>query len=223
MSTTSTNGRPPRPSLATQLDRLDDILDGLADGLNEAVATAVKEAVAVAVAATLQELLTNAELQRRLRAEPAARPGGAGRAFRGLWRGLVGLAQGGWRRVATTAGRCRDQVAAVVTAVNQGQAAFVRRVRRGLTGFAGRARRGGALALALACQFRRPLLGALAIGALVGLGCYLAGPAVSAAVSGVAGFAGSLAAGILARLRRLLTGDESEEWRYQRVASTRPS
>jgi hypothetical protein len=63
MSTTSSNGRPPRPSLATQLDRLDGILDGLADGLNEAVA-AVKEAVAVA----LQEVLTNAELRRSLRA-----------------------------------------------------------------------------------------------------------------------------------------------------------
>jgi hypothetical protein len=202
MSTTSSNGRPPRPSLATQLDRLDGILDGLADGLNEAVAAAVKEAVAVAVAAALQEVLTNPDLQRRLRAEPAARPGGVGRAFGRLWRGLVGLAQGGWGWFASMAGRCRDKVAEVVTAVHQGQAALDRRVRRGLTGFAGRARRGGALALALACQLRRPLLGALVIGALVGLGCYLAGPVLSAAVSGVAGFAGSLAASGLSRLRR---------------------
>jgi hypothetical protein len=163
----------------------------------------VKEAVAVAVAAALQELLTNAELQRRLRDEPAARPGKIKSAARILWRGLVGAAQGGWGWFATMAGRCRGKVAAVVTAVNQGRAALVGRVRRGLTGFAGRARRGGALALALARHFRGPLLGALAIGALVGLGCYLAGPTVASIVSGVAGFAGSLVAGTLGRLRRM--------------------
>ena len=72
MSGTNTNGRPPRKSLATQLDRLDTILDGLADGLNEAVVTAVKEAVVVAVEAVLREVLDNPELQRRLRPEPTA-------------------------------------------------------------------------------------------------------------------------------------------------------
>ena len=73
MSGTNTNGRPPRKSLATQLDRLDSILDGLADGLNEAVVTAVKEAVVVAVEAVLREVLDNPELQRRCDPSPSPR------------------------------------------------------------------------------------------------------------------------------------------------------
>jgi hypothetical protein len=212
MNTTSSNGRPPRQSLAAQLDRLDGIRDGLADGLNEALATAVKEAVAVAVAAALQELLTNPELRRSLRAEPAARPGKVYSAVGRLGRGLVGAARGGWGYVATMTGRCRGKVAEVVTAVNQGQAALVGRVRHSLASLAHRVRVGGGLALVLACQFRGPLLGALAIGALVGLGCYLAGPAVASVVSGVAGFAGSLATATLGRLRRLLVDEELQGW-----------
>src|SRR5262245_10672153 len=55
-----------RKTLASQLDRLDQILDCLSDGLNEAVATAVKEAVAMAVEqavrTALSEVLTNPEV-----------------------------------------------------------------------------------------------------------------------------------------------------------------
>jgi hypothetical protein len=48
-----------------------------------------------------------------------------------------------------------------------------------------------------ALRLRRPLGLAVGVGAAVGLGCYLAGPALAAAVSGVAGFAASLATSAL--------------------------
>jgi hypothetical protein len=51
---------------------------------------------------------------------------------------------------------------------------------------------------------RKALLAALAAGLTVGLGCYYAGPVVSSLVSGLAGFAGSLAGGATRALRGML-------------------
>ena len=69
--TTPTNGQM-RKTLASQLDRMDQMLDGLSEGLNEAVAAAVQAAVGQAVHAAVQEalreVLANAELRRRLAA-----------------------------------------------------------------------------------------------------------------------------------------------------------
>jgi hypothetical protein len=65
MTTTNTNGRLARKSLASEINRLDSLLEGLAENLNEAVATAVKDAVSQAVReavnAVIQEVLTNAD------------------------------------------------------------------------------------------------------------------------------------------------------------------
>lgn len=52
-----------RKTLASQLDRLDNILDGLAEALNESVAAAVERAVA----GVLTEILTNPSFSERLR------------------------------------------------------------------------------------------------------------------------------------------------------------
>jgi hypothetical protein len=52
---------------------------------------------------------------------------------------------------------------------------------------------------------RRPLLLALGVGLVLGVGCYLAGPFLAATVSGLAGFAGSLAVSAVAPLGRLRT------------------
>jgi hypothetical protein len=52
-----------RKTLASQLDRLDNILDGLANALNESVATAVQQAVT----GVLTEILTNPTFTHRLR------------------------------------------------------------------------------------------------------------------------------------------------------------
>jgi len=59
---TTPNGRD-RKTLASQLDRLDNILDGLANALNESVAAAVQEAVT----GVLTEILTNPTFTDRLR------------------------------------------------------------------------------------------------------------------------------------------------------------
>jgi len=55
-----------------------------------------------------------------------------------------------------------------------------------------------------ALRLRKPLVLAVGVGAAVGLGSYLAGPTVAAAVSGVAGFAASLAASALRAVRGTL-------------------
>ena len=55
-----------RKTLASQLDRLDDILDGLDSALAGAVQEAVSMAVKQAVQAVLSEVLTNRELHEQL-------------------------------------------------------------------------------------------------------------------------------------------------------------
>src|SRR5262245_3456942 len=65
--TTTTNGRTARPTLATQIDRLDRLLDGLSENLTEAVADAVKAAVVQAVQTVLTEILTNPAVLAKLR------------------------------------------------------------------------------------------------------------------------------------------------------------
>jgi hypothetical protein len=59
-----------RRTLASQLDRMDQVIDGLAEGLNAAVAGAVQEAVGLAVKeavqAVLREVLANPTLREQL-------------------------------------------------------------------------------------------------------------------------------------------------------------
>jgi hypothetical protein len=203
MSTT-TNGRAQRKSLAEQIDRLDLILDGLADGLSAAVADAVTAAVGTAVAAAVREVLSNPQLLQRLRPEPAPTAGKVGKLARWLCGGLAGALRRCWRGLAGVAERGRQRVTEVAATVRVGRQALAGRVRAGMSAFRRRVWLGGALAVLLARRYRRPLLAALAVGAAVGLGCYLAGPAVSSAVSGLAGFVGSLVAGTRDRLRRML-------------------
>jgi hypothetical protein len=202
--TTTSNGRAERKSLAGQLDRLDRILDGLADGLNEAVAAAVKVAVTAAVEAALVEVLTSAELRRRLQAERTAEKGFVRRAASVLCRGVVSVSKGCWSCAGTLIGHCRTKASQGVSALREGRVAVVSRVRRRLCGFGRRLWLGAVTGAALVRHLGRPLLVALAVGTALGLGCYLAGPAVSSAVSGLAGFAGTLLASGLTRLRRLL-------------------
>src|SRR5690242_11501629 len=76
-TTTRTNlDGQPRKTLASQLDRLDNILDGLDAALAGAVQEAVDQAVQQAVQSVLTEVLTNRELQEQLQqaAQPAPPP-----------------------------------------------------------------------------------------------------------------------------------------------------
>jgi hypothetical protein len=202
--TTTSNVPAERKSLAGQLDRLDTILDGLADGLNEAVATAVKQAVTTAVEAALVEVLTSAELQRRLRAEPEGQPGWFRRTASALCRGVTGLAQGCWSRAADLAGLGRQKARQVASAVRQGGVVLVAGARRGMTAFGRLVWLAWFVAAGLVRRFRRPLLVLAAAGTAIGVAVYVAGPAVSSLAGAVAVFAAALAAGVALRLRRLL-------------------
>ena len=202
--TTTSNGRAERKSLAGQLDRLDTILDGLADGLNEAVATAVKQAVTTAVGAALVEVLTSAELQRRLRAEPEGQPGWFRRTAGALCAGVAGVAKGCWSRAAGLAGRGRRTASRVASAVRQGGALAAAHARRGMTAFGRLVWLGWLVAAGLVRRFRTPLLVLATAGTAIGVAVYVAGPAVSSLAGAVAVFVAALAAGATLRLRRLL-------------------
>ena len=58
------------------------------------------------------------------------------------------------------------------------------------------------VAWAVACRLRAPLLIASGAGLVIGLGCYLAGPVVASAFSGLTGFAGVLASCLIRNLCR---------------------
>jgi hypothetical protein len=210
MATTTLNAGA-RKTLASQLDRLDTILDGLADNLNEAVAVAaadcmkeiVNVAVQEAVHAALVEVLSNAELRKRL-ANPADGQPTAIRLVRSCWAWVVGTAKEIWNKIVAVTYMAGDRlkekggplVAAAGAKARQAGKEIARRARGGWMLVA-------ALA-ALAKRFRTQLLVALGIGVLVGAVCYFAGREVASLGCGLAGFAGSLASGAVNRLRRIL-------------------
>jgi hypothetical protein len=214
MSTTSANGRAQRKSLAEQIDRLDAILDGFADNLNAVVVQAVKEAVSLAVEAALTEVLTNAELQQRLHPQPA-KAGNSTLSW--LWGGLVGKVKGVCSWLANVIGRGREKMADAAAVVGEGGKVLVHSVRCGLSAFAHWIWFTGVVTWSLVRHFRKPLLVALVSGLVIGLGCYLAGPAVSSMVSGLAGFIASLAASALGRLRWMIRCAAQPEWYVGRL------
>lgn len=173
---TSTNGRG-RKSLASQIDRLDQVLDGLAENLNEAVATAVKEAVQ----ATLVELVTNPVVRARLQgtvppAAPPAKPSLAGRLGQAL-----GRVQG-W--VGARLAAAREAAGRLISRGRQTCAAVGRQARQGFVTLLTR--------LVLVRRYAAQLLAALAVGLAVGVAAYFAGPWLSATVGTAGGFVTAL-------------------------------
>jgi hypothetical protein len=215
VTTTNTNGRVPRKTLASQIDRLDTILDDLATGLNEAVTTAVAgavrgvvgEAVTQAVQVAVREVLTNAELLNRLTPKPVAIPARQNVASK-LWHGLMSAAGSCWRRASALVSRGRSKFSQSLTQLSQDARELARNVKRGMTNFGRRVFLGGVVLLALVSRFRKPLAMALGVGVSLGLGSYLAGPLVSSLTSGLAGFVGSLVGCALSRLRQLASSFE---------------
>jgi hypothetical protein len=213
MSTTTLNNGV-RKTLASQLDRLDMILDGLAENLNEAVAIAatnsVKEIVNVAVQeavrAALVEILTNAEVQKRLiNVRPATPTMIHLREKAGsCWSWLVRAAKGTWTRIVALAAVASNKVKSMgsslvrvaSTKVQQARKEIVRSIRRGWMLM-------NALAV-LAKRFRKQLVVAVGVGVLVGVVCYFAGREIASIGCGMAGFVGSLATGSVNRLQRML-------------------
>ena len=163
----------------------------------------MKQAVVVAVEAAVRELLASAELQRRLRPEPESKPGFVRRAASALCRGVVSVAKGCWSCAAALVGHCRAKASRGRLGGAAGPVVVVDHVRRGMTAFARQVWLGWFIAAGMVRRFRKPLLVAAAVGAALAVACYLAGPAVSSLVNGVAGFLGALVAGMLVRLRPL--------------------
>jgi hypothetical protein len=213
MTTTLESNNRTRKSLAEQIDRLDRILDGLAEGLNEAVAGAVQTAVSLAVKEAVQslvaEVLSNADLMQRLAPGPGVHthptpPEPAARTAHPFLEGLAGGLQGIGGKVAALAALAGSRVAGALRSCWQGTRAGVGHAWRWTANLARRGWRKAIALLCLASRFRKPLLIAAGVGTAVGLGCFFAGPLVASVVSGVVGFAGSLAVGALNALRRVL-------------------
>jgi hypothetical protein len=167
------------------------------------VTAAVQEAVHAAVV----EVLTNADLRKRLGASQA--PAGQtsapvivclAHAARRCWGWLTDV----WhtaKAVARTAGS--KAVEAVCRCLIAGRAKL-QEVREQA---ARKARAGWMLAIALAAlakRFRKQMLVAVGGGVLVGVVFYLGGREVASIGCGLAGFAGSLATAAVNRLRRML-------------------
>jgi hypothetical protein len=199
------NGRQ-RRTLADQIDRLDGVIDALSEGLNQAVMTVVEQAVTVAVKEAVVEVLTNPELRARLNLvnAPVSPPSSvpvaqiAPEQPKPTWsQRLGGTVKAGWQWVtkkATQAGSALTGLAQTTTKkVSAGASNLWCRVRlltadvRAFLNVAG----------AVVSQLRKPLLVAVGVGVAVGLGSYLAGPLVASILSGLAGFAGSLIAGLV--------------------------
>jgi hypothetical protein len=178
---TTTNGRAARPTLATQIDRLDRLLDGLSENLTEAVADAVKAAVVQAVQTVLTEVLTNPAVLAKLRdALPPATPSTPPVA--------TPVAGPGWKdRVAKVwswlGGKLRLVLCACHAGLNGLGAAAVCHYQH-----VGRAVRAVWLRLRVLRYFRGQLLLALGLGTTAGVAAYLAAPWLAALLGGVGGF-----------------------------------
>jgi hypothetical protein len=214
-TTTNQNGKTARKSLSEQIDRLDDILDGLAENLNaavvDAVAGAVKDAVTVAVQeavhAAILEVLTNAELRKRLGVipTPVSQPSAPvvvvlANAARRCWKWLTGAYD-------TAKTVTKKAASKALGAMHRTVAEMCVKVQEAREQVAVKARTGWMLAVALAAvakRFRKQLLVALAVGVLVGVACYVGGREIASVGCGLAGFVCSLATGAVNRLRRVL-------------------
>jgi hypothetical protein len=194
--TTDTNGRV-RKSLSDQIDRLDGILDGLAEGLNDAIVTAVKEAMGAAVQeavrAVLTELLTNPELLHTIRESLAPHLAADTRTA------LPGGAEPPGAPVSSLHDKCRTWLRARLLSGKVRLSAWFGRLRTGLRA----ARTGVCAGGRFVGRLWRPLLIAVGIGGIVGVGAYLLGPWLSTAAGGLAGFTTSVAVQARMALRRL--------------------
>jgi hypothetical protein len=156
----------------------------------------VKEAVQSLVA----EVLSNTDLLQRLAPNPSP-PEPAAPTSHPFLEGLAGGLHG-------VAALARSRVAGALRRCWQGTRAGVGHAWRWTANLARRGWRKAVALLCLARRFRKPLLIAAGVGTAVGLGCFFAGPLVASVVSGVVGFAGSLAVGALNALRRVLAMGE---------------
>jgi hypothetical protein len=215
MTTSTNNTRPQRQTLASQIDRLEGILAGLPESLGQTVAETVQDAVGKAVELAVREVLTNPEMLRVLQGQTAPNPEPAKSAQDGSLAKNLGQAWQRTRENATWAGaKVGEKAAAVGGWLSQACAWIGGCLQTGwtwLSGACGRAAAGvaalcGALPafLMILWSYRKPLLVAVAVGLVVGLGSYCAGPFVASFVSGLLAFVGALVVNLVRRLRQVM-------------------
>jgi hypothetical protein len=215
MTTSTNNNRPQRQTLASQIDRLETILSGLPESLGQTVAEAVHDAVGKAVELAVREVLTNPDLLRALQAQAAPTAEPAKAAQDGSLSKSLGQAWQKTRDNAAWAGEKVGQQAAAVGGWLSRTCAWVGGWLQ--TGWAwasvacGRVVAGvaamcGALPalLMLLWAYRRPVLVALTVGLVIGLGSYWAGPFVASFLSGLLAFVGALVVNLVRRLRAVM-------------------
>ncbi len=212
-STQNPNGRVARKSLADQLDRLDRILDGLAEALNESVAGAVKGAVTLAVQEAVQaavaEILLNPELNRHLQQQAIPLAETCPPVTRvHLWDSVAGMLRTAAGTTMAAAGQAKVKAGELLRRTWTGLGTCLRAGGRYVTSLTRRTWLRALIVFGLARQFRKPVFVSIGVGTAVGLGCFFAGPVVASVVSGLVGFAGSLTAGVLGGLRKLLVPEE---------------
>jgi hypothetical protein len=204
MSTTTLNAG--RKTLASQLDRLDTIIDGLADNLHEAVALAtanvVKETLTVvvqeAVRGALVEILTNAEVQKRLASQHVNVQPPVPLMVR-----LAAKARSCWSWLKSTMKGACSKVKQMVSSLSTVTAAKVEQARQQVVQRAKMCWMWTVALAALVKRFRVQLLVAVGIGLLVGVACYMGGREIASFGCGLAGFVGSLATDAVDRVRRM--------------------
>src|SRR5262245_31026679 len=182
MTTMTSNGRPARKTLASQIDKLDSMLEGLGESIEATVADAVRAAVVVAVreavVAVLREMLANPEVLARLRdALPPSTPPVAKPAFGSSLKERLARAWS-WlgARVRSVLGACQSGL----NQLGEGAVHVKERVQQ-----AGQA---VWLRLRLLRRFRGQLLLAAGVGVAAGVAAFLAAPWLAALLSGLGGF-----------------------------------
>lgn len=186
------NGRV-RKTLASQIDRLDGILDGLSEALQEEISAGVQQAVKEAVKLAVVEVLTNEDLQRRIRVHPVAtadvaqQPGIASRACLAISRfatwTVTSLAKAGrwvWSKAGSIA------TAAVDTTCERSSHAYHQALDLMDLSWSTML-----AALLLALRYRKHLLVATTIGVTVGILCYAGGPIIATTTSVITSFLAS--------------------------------
>lgn len=186
-TSTTENGRLPRKTLSSQIDRLDEMLEGLAENLNDAVAMAVKDVVGQAVRQAVE-----LAVQQTLAQVPVAQPAPApqlppakpsfGERCKAAWNRVKQTTT----RVATQVGRgtCRvfawglEKIQKLVATPAEWVLRLVWACQEGSTWLMQMVRSSWA-------QCRVVGL-ALAVGVGAGLGSYLAGPVIASLLTGLA-------------------------------------
>ncbi|MBX9680367.1 MAG: hypothetical protein K2X38_16535 [Gemmataceae bacterium] len=151
-------------------------------------------AVQQAVRTTLTEILSNTEVQKRLAPRSAPVAGSVLALVQGGWTKLVALAKQAWNSIKGTTTPALEAASAAAKDIASGTSRTVATIGQQIVKMA---RRGWMLATVLAAmakQYRLQLATSLAVGAVIGLACWLLGGREIASVGcGLSGFAGSLA------------------------------